>query len=227
MTKYYSRAPLHRFSHHDSHRMSFVSSRRHIVGSLFALAGLIVYLVGASDQYWLFVVIGLYALGYFGTPKPRLRPDSAAVVQSPEAIARFLDAVVERVRRELEPPVLARVMSIVASINEVLPVLARGTMQMDGTSFAVRQIATDFLPTALDAYLRIPAAHRSRRPRDDDRSAGEILQEQLGLLDTKMRDVLLSVQRNDLQSVLDNGRFLKKRFATPPSSEAVGAAPTP
>jgi len=111
-------------------------------------------------------------------------------------------------------------MSVVVSINEVLPVLARGTMQMDGTSFAVRQIATEFLPTALDAYLSLSRRERARR-RGDTRTAREILLEQLGILSEKMRDVALSVQRNDLQSVLDNGRFLKSRFATPPSAERV------
>jgi hypothetical protein len=201
--------------------MSFVSSRRHIVGSLLALAGLGVYLIGFADQYWIVAAVVLYGIGYFATPKPAPAGDVALPPHSPEAIARFLETMVERVRHEVEPTLLSRVMSIVASINDVLPVLVRGTMQMDGTSYAVRQIATDYLPTALDAYLRISRRERTRRRNPDERTAHEVLQEQLAVLDEKMREVVLSVQRNDLQSVLDNGRFLKTRFATPPSIDRV------
>ena len=201
--------------------MSYVSSRRHIVGSLLALVGVGACLSGIADQYWLIVVGALYIVGYFATPKPRAAAVIAAAPHSPDAIAYFLASLVERVRREVEPTLLSRVLNVVASINEVLPVLARGTMQMDGTSFAVRQIATEYLPTALDAYLSISRRDRMRRRNRDERTPHEILQEQLVILDEKMRDVVVSVQRNDLQSVLDNGRFLKTRFSTPTSADAI------
>ena len=201
--------------------MSYVSSRRHIVGSLLALVGVCACLSGIADQYWLIVVGGLYIVGYFATPKPRDAAVIAAAPHSPDAIAYFLAGLVERVRREVEPTLLTRVLNVVVSINEVLPVLARGTMQMDGTSFAVRQIATEYLPTALDAYLAISRRDRMRRRHRDERTPHEILQEQLVILDEKMRDVVVSVQRNDLQSVLDNGRFLKTRFSTPTSADAI------
>ena len=201
--------------------MGFVSSRRHIVGSLLALVGVCACLSGIADQYWLIVVGALYVVGYFATPRPAAAATMAAVPRSPDAIASFLASLVERVRREVEPTLLARVLNVVTSINEVLPVLARGTMQMDDTSFAVRQIATEYLPTALDAYLAIPRRDRMRRRNREERTPHEILQEQLVVLDEKMRDVVLSVQRNDLQSVFDNGRFLKSRFSTPTSADAI------
>jgi hypothetical protein len=197
--------------------MTFVSSRRHIVGSLVALVGIGVYVYVVSDHNWLLAMAALYAVGYFATPKPAVSNDTAAP-DSPEAIATFLEKFAAEVETRVDPPVHQRVLSIVASINQALPILARGTMQVDGTSRAVRRIATGYLPAAFDAYLRIPRAQRRRRAADGQPTPQETLQQQLVLLDERMHDILLSVQRNDLQSLLDNGRFLRSRFAAPASS---------
>jgi hypothetical protein len=47
------------------------------------------------------------------------------------------------------------------------------------------------------------------------KTAHDVLQEQLGLLDSKMQEILVSVNENDTQALLANGRFLKEKFAEP------------
>jgi hypothetical protein len=135
-------------------------------------------------------------------------------VRSPEAIAKSLAALVERMRRKIEPSLVEELESIIASINHVLPVLARGTMQMDGTSYTVRQIALEYLPTALNAYEKIPASKRQHRAAIAERTPLEDMQQRLAMIDTKMHDILVSVQQNDLRSLLDNGRMLKERLVS-------------
>jgi hypothetical protein len=193
---------------------SFLYSRRNIVGSLLAILGVGAFLVGLIDHFWLLIVAGLYGVGYLATPQPAVITLGGPAGDSPEEIAAFLDSLVARVRGRLEPNVLQRVTSIVSSINQTLPELASGA-QVDGTSFTVRQIATDYLPGALQTYLKLPASYRTRQAVDQRKTPQDVLVEQLTLLDGKMQEILVSVHQNDVQALLANGRFLKEKFAAP------------
>lgn len=193
----------------------FLYSRRNIAGSLLAIAGVAAYLLGFIDRFWLPIVLGLYGVGYLAVPpRPPLRLGQPGG-DSPEQIAEFLASLIERVKPRLEPAVFQRVMSIVASINQALPDLARGAVQTGGTLFTVRQIAVDYLPSALDTYLKLPSAYRVRHAVENRKTPHDVLEEQLGLLDGKMQDVLVSVHENDVQALLANGRFLKEKFGEP------------
>ena len=194
----------------------FLYSRKNIVASMLALAGLGLYFVGVIDRFWLPIVIGMYGVGYFATPQPpALSLGDPSVGQSPEEIKAALAKLVNRVQSLVEPDVLARITSIVSSINDTLPLLVRGGTNMDGTLFTVRQMAVDYLPGALESYLKLPKAYRTRRTLDSGQTAKDALQEQLALLDAKMQEVLVSVHENDVQALLANGRFLKEKFAAP------------
>jgi hypothetical protein len=200
----------------------FFYSRKNIVGSILALTGLGLYFVGLIEHFWLPIVLGLYGVGYLATPQPpALSLGDPNVGQSPEEIKAALARLLGSVRDLVEPDVLARITSIVSSINDALPLLVRGGTNMDGTLFTVRQMAVDYLPGALEAYLKLPKAYRTRRTLDSGQTAKDALQEQLGLLDGKMQDVLVSVHENDVQALLANGRFLKEKFAA--STFKVGA----
>jgi len=194
----------------------FLYSRKNIVASLLALTGLGLYFVGIIDHFWLPIVVGMYGVGYFATPRPpAFSLGDATVGQSPEEIKAALATLVRRVHDLVEPDVLARITSIVSSINDALPLLVRGGANMDATLFTVRQMAVDYLPGALEAYLKLPKAYRTRRTLQSGQTAKDALQEQLALLDGKMQEVLVSVHENDVQALLANGRFLKEKFAAP------------
>jgi hypothetical protein len=191
-------------------------SRKNIVGSILALTGLGLYFVGAIQHFWLPIVVGMYGIGYFATPQPPvLSLGEPTVGQSPEEIKAALARLVGRVRDLVEPDVLARITSIVSSINDTLPLLVRGGANMDATLFTVRQMAVDYLPGALESYLKLPKAYRTRRTLEGGQTAKDALQDQLALLDGKMQEVLVSVHENDVQALLANGRFLKEKFAPP------------
>src|SRR5262249_15410180 len=126
-----------------------------------------------------------------------------------------LAELVDRVRTRLEPNLLERVMSIVSSINATLPELSRGAVAVDATRYTVRQIAVDYLPSALETYLKLPGGYRVRHTVDGRKTPRDLLQEQLALLDGKMQEILVGVHENDVQAPLANGRFLKEKFAEP------------
>lgn len=75
----------------------------------------------------------------------------------------------------------------------------------------VRQTAAEYLPRTVRAYLALPG--------DDDpvvgaggKTALQELREQLGLMDAKLDQITQALQRNDLDRMLANRRFLEERF---------------
>jgi hypothetical protein len=75
----------------------------------------------------------------------------------------------------------------------------------------VRQTAADYLPRTIAAYLALPG--------DGDpvvaptgKTALQELREQLQLLDAKLDDIAQDLQRQDLDRLLANRRFLEERF---------------
>jgi hypothetical protein len=128
-----------------------------------------------------------------------------AVVRS--SLAASLAGIQGRVPAEVEEKV--------AAIRQtVLDILSR-TGNLGGQSpqlFAVLRTATDYLPTALEAYLRLPAGYATTRRLDGGKTALEILLDQLALLEREMVDVADAVTKNDLDRLLVHGRFLADRF---------------
>jgi hypothetical protein len=95
--------------------------------------------------------------------------------------------------------------------------------------YLVRQIAADYLPRTIGAYLSVPGLDN---PRIDasGRTALDELREQLRILDARLDEITLNLQRQDLDGLLANRRFLEERFgvldkAAPFRPVPRGAAP--
>ena len=195
--------------------LMFLYSRRNIVGCALALAGVALYLTGLIDRFWLPIVAGLYGVGFFATPRASVALLSGDVGEEPEAISRVLKQILERIQGRVEPDVFNSVKSIATAITDALPRLTTGDPQLNGARFTVRQMATDYLPSTLQSYLKLPPGYRRVHSVGGGKTAHDVLQEQLGLLDGKMQEILVSVNENDTQALLANGRFLKEKFAEP------------
>jgi hypothetical protein len=88
----------------------------------------------------------------------------------------------------------------------------------------VRQTAADYLPRTVEAYLALPG--------DDDpvvgsagKTALQELREQLELLDRKLDDIAQDLQRQDVDRLLANRRFLEERFRQQPPDDSEAPAP--
>lgn len=109
----------------------------------------------------------------------------------------------------------AEVQSRVTSIKGVVLDIMGRQARLEGASpqlFAVLRTATDYLPTALDAYMKLPSSYATTRRQADGRTALEILLSQLDLLEREMVDVADAVTRNDVDKLLAHERFLTQRF---------------
>ncbi len=78
--------------------------------------------------------------------------------------------------------------------------------------YIVRQTASEYLPRTIDAFLALPAANGELVVAANGKSALQELKEQLDLLDRKLDEVADDLQRQDLDRLLANRRFLEERF---------------
>lgn len=114
-------------------------------------------------------------------------------------------------RRNAPPIVRARVRRISTTIEQTLPRLRDiGLGSYDG--YSVMTTATDYLPEALDAYLRLPREWADTRPIEGYKTALMILVEQLDLLAATMDKIFDAANRADAQALIAHGRFLEAKF---------------
>jgi hypothetical protein len=77
--------------------------------------------------------------------------------------------------------------------------------------YIVRQTAADYLPRTIDAYLAVPGIGHPTLGPGAARALDE-LKSQLQLLDVKLDEIAVDLQRSDLNRLLANRRFLEERF---------------
>lgn len=172
---------------------------------------------------WVLVVIALYAVG--AVLGPRRRPKVAKDTFDAGEIRRSLDRAYQMTHGRLPASAQTRVAEIRTEILELLPHAAEfppGSPDL----YVLRRMATDYLPTTIQAYLALPASYAAGRELQGGRTPLQVLEEQLELLDAKMDEITEAVRRRDSDRLLANGIFLEERFgqvrdglALPPERE--------
>ncbi|HXM55188.1 MAG TPA: hypothetical protein VOB72_07340 [Candidatus Dormibacteraeota bacterium] len=161
---------------------------------------------------WVLVVAALYAAG--ALLGPRRRPKIAKATFDPGEIRRSLDHAYQMTHGRLPADVQTKVAEIRTEILELLPHAAEfppGSPDL----YVVRRMATDYLPTTIQAYLALPPAYATGRVVQADKTPLQVLKEQLELLDAKMDEITEAVRRRDSDRLLANGIFLEERFGRP------------
>ena len=173
------------------------------VGPIIGLAGVVNPLVGLALSPALYVVGALAAPG-------RKRVDLAAGID-PADVRRSLGEVQRRIKGRVPQEVADRVQHIASTITECMP---RASSLGDGSTqaFGLARTATDYLPTALQAYLDLPRAYADRKIVSDGKTSLGLLIDQLDLLAEKMDEVADAVHRSDTDKLVANGRFLAEKF---------------
>ena len=190
----------------------FLFSRRSIVGSALAVAGLALHFLGLlAGPLWLPIVVGLYLVGVLLVPEERgidLALDAAADAGE---IRRGLERLLRQLRGKVAADIIERVEHIRDSILVTLEA-EPDRVAGDPNVHLIRQTALDYLPNALTAYLALPRAYAERRAVAGGRTPHAVLLEQLDLMDTKMREAADAIVAHDSERLLANGRFLADRF---------------
>lgn len=145
----------------------------------------------------------------------KLEPEGATTaptVPTEHDILNALDRTEDlAARAQLNPVVLARVRRVCRGVRETLPRM-RNLGLGSSDSYAVMATATDYLPEALGAYLRLPRDWADSRPIEAGKTSLMLLIDQLDLLGATMDKIFDAVVRSDAEALIVHGRFLTARF---------------
>ena len=83
--------------------------------------------------------------------------------------------------------------------------------------FVLQRTRTDYLPATLDAYLALPPEFAEVKVAPDGRTALQVLKDQLSLLDGKLDEIAEDLQRQNVDRLLANERFLADHFGHQPA----------
>ena len=200
----------------------FLYSTPNLVGAALGLVGLGLYFLGIIHAYWLPIVVGLYIIGVLITPRSQAYETRWQNTFQKVDIRNELEGMVRSVRRRLPKESYEKVVSIKDTILQILPHV-NDLSSSDYNVYLIQQTAFDYLPLALDNYLKLPRAYADKQPVKNGKTARVLLYEQLDLLDREMKDVVKDMYANDTQKLLAHGQFLKDKFG----EESIKAVPPP
>jgi len=154
-----------------------------------------------------------------GKPEPP-PPEDDPLPPAPTAadIGAALDRVVELVADPSVPgAVRSRALKVVETVRLTLPRLSNlGLGSYD--AYSVVATATDYLPEAIGAYLRLPRDWADTRPVDGGKTSLLLLVDQLDLLGATMEKIYDAANRTDADALIANGRFLEQKFGHQPEA---------
>ena len=195
--------------------LRYLYSGKNIVGGILALLGLLLVFTGAiRSVFWPVVVGVMYGIGALLAPGPP-RVAVGGTSFDPESIRRSLQRQLNIAYGKLTPDLEAKLQDIADTIMGILPHYADfppGSPDL----FVVGRTATDYLPSALQAYVNLPRAYATLHKMQNGKTADQILGEQLTLLAAKMNEVAEAVHKKDSDALLANGRFLEEKFGASP-----------
>lgn len=165
-------------------------------------------------------------LGREEVPAPE-SDEPTATAPTPSDISASLDAVERLVAEPVVPGVVrARAQAITATVRKTLPRLdLLGLGSYD--SYSVVATATDYLPEAIGAYLRLPRDWADSRPVEGGKTSLLLLVDQLDLLAVTMDAIYNAANTTDAAALVRHGMFLKARFGHTHAPELNLAVPTP
>jgi hypothetical protein len=192
---------------------------------VFAVLAGVLGLVFGTVHFWpvFLVVFGLWLLfrgggrrhrewDWWDRPVPRAAPGPAEPVTT---VAPPRPRPSDK-RRELPIDLQVKVEQIRRKVDVLLGYADRFP-PFSHELYLVRQTADDYLPRTINAYLAMPTDATDKPLAGQTRTAREELKAQLDLLDAKLDEMAVDLQRQDAERLLSNRRFLEDRFggATP------------
>ena len=192
------------------HRLTaYLTGRRNLIASGLALVAAGLALLDRVGPGGVVLVVGFYALGVAAT---RRDPLVDRYGFNPKAIERALQRQIADASGRVPPEVIVRLQRIEAiARTEVLPrldCLPPGSVEL----YLVERTARDYLPTAIDHYLRLPASYSPAGRAGTGATPLKVLIDELNLVEAEMRRIAALVQRTDMDRLLAHRRFLRDRL---------------
>jgi hypothetical protein len=129
-----------------------------------------------------------------------------------DQIQRALNNLLSEARRYLSPDLLEKVRAVEVAIVDLLPAYRSSGIEARDR-FVVERTASDYLPSAVHRYLKLPPAVREVPLQDaDGKTASQVLADQLDILSRRLREVVDATYREDVEALIVHGRFLNSKF---------------
>jgi hypothetical protein len=133
-------------------------------------------------------------------------------------ILAALDRLVARVTGLVEPEDVAAIRRIRDAAALALP-SGDGALDLtDHETWLARQICTDYLPRAIEHYLALPQG-LALEPMLEGRSARQVLDEQLDLIERRLRAMAERTYRREAGGLLNHARFVADSLRPDPFGE--------
>jgi hypothetical protein len=157
---------------------------------------------------------GKHARRAWGGPRPISSAASARQAQ-PAATAPTSAAAAARPAAPPQPELPIDVQVKVEQIRRKVEVLLGYADRFPPFSrdlYLVRQTASEYLPRTIEAFQRLPKQATETPVGPEGTTPLQELKAQLDLLDAKLDEIARDLQRQDLDRLLANRRFLEERF---------------
>jgi hypothetical protein len=191
----------------------YLYSTRNLIGCLWGVIGLAAFFT-IKQSVWLYLVPGLYACGYFVSPKNQVLENnwSSGSELSGRDLKIQLEALIKKISKRVSPPELEKVVNIKDNVLMLLPRLEEMNAG-DYDLHVVKQTVVDYLPQMLTTYLELPPAFARMHKMRNGKTAQEVLIEQLSILDDEINQIVISANSKDAEALIAQGEFLKSKFA--------------
>jgi hypothetical protein len=193
---------------------NYATSTKNIAGCTLAIGGPVLALLGVvAPPVGLALAPVLYAVGAIAAPGRRKVNVVAGLDQTD--VTRSLDQIQRRTAGRVPPDLAAQAVAISTAIKEILPradALGAGSPGQ----FVLVQCATDYLPSALQAYLDLPRNYAEHHVVAEGKTPHALLSDQLSMLKKQIDEIADAVNRADTDKLLANGRFLAEKFGRGP-----------
>jgi hypothetical protein len=196
----------------------YLYSTRNIAGCCLALLGLLAYFGGLIGAWWLPITVGLYAAGVLAVPGRELIDTDLHQRYDGERLVEGLDKLIAQSKHQLPAEALA----LLESIPQVLePLLPRLTGVDNAPLLPPLQVHTVVgaitrdLPETVAGYLRLPPFFARLHKLAGDKTADDLLVEQLTLLKDQLEKIANAAFADDADALITNGQYLKEKFHPP------------
>jgi hypothetical protein len=187
----------------------YLTSRQHLVGCGLALLGAALALLDPVGPAGLVLVAGFYGLGVAAA---RHEPVQHRYGFDPSQVARAMQQQLGDVSGRVPAEVILQLQRIeLITRTQVLPrleCLPAGSLDL----YLIERTAREYLPAALQHYLRLPAGFVSAERPSPGTTPLRVLTDELSLLEGEMRRIAAVIQRVDMDRMLAHRRFLNDRF---------------
>jgi hypothetical protein len=190
----------------------YLTSTKNITGLTLAVGGPVLALAGVlAPPVGLVLVPVLYGIGAVAAPGRKKANVVAGV--DPNDVVQSLRATERRASGRVPAPIETKVVAISATIRETLPRADALGAGSPGRHVLVK-CATDYLPSALQAYLDLPRSYADQHVVAEGKTPLMLLSDQLDVLARQVNEIAQAANRPDTDKLVVNGRFLDEKFGS-------------